>query len=214
MKSLIISGIIILAVGLLAPQITKAQGTAYVSNLDEPSIGGSPVGSDSVNRGSFITGNNAGGYLLNSIQLAMTDATGSPNSFVVTLYVNTNPFTGSLSSLGALNGSTDPETAGIYTYTSPSNLILSPDSDYVFKMTAGTAIASGAYEWSATSTSSSNASDGWLGSGIDEPSGGTIFINGQYAITAAPIPEPSILGLSSLGGLLFIWPRQKTKVAK
>ena len=69
MKNLIINGVIVLVFGFLAPQITQAQGTIYLSNLDQPSTGSLAVGSDSWIGVPFLTGNNVGGYVLNSFQL-------------------------------------------------------------------------------------------------------------------------------------------------
>ena len=42
-----IVGIIVFMVGLLTPQITRAQGIVYVSNLSQTSTGSDSVGSDS-----------------------------------------------------------------------------------------------------------------------------------------------------------------------
>jgi len=85
MKNIVISGVIVLVVALLTPQIVQAQGTIYLSNLGQPSAGSLAVGSDSWQAAIFTTGTNADGYVLNSIQLAMTDAFGTPNGFTVML---------------------------------------------------------------------------------------------------------------------------------
>ena len=50
------------------------------------------------------------------------------------------------SSLGTLNGSADPSTAGVYSYTPTSSLTLLPNAGYFAVLTAGTAVADGAYE--------------------------------------------------------------------
>jgi len=112
--------------------------------------------------GDFGTGPNAGGYLLNSIQLALGDAVGDPNGFIVMLYSNAGP-TGSYpgGSLGTLNGSLDPVAGGIYTYSPASDLILSPRAVYWVVLTSGTAVANGAYDWSFTSTSPPVSSESW-----------------------------------------------------
>jgi hypothetical protein len=62
--------------------------TAYLSNLGQSSTGSLAVGSDSWLAASFGTGTNEGGYELNSIQLAMTDASGNPSGFTVMIYTN------------------------------------------------------------------------------------------------------------------------------
>jgi hypothetical protein len=217
-----IIGIIILMVGLLAPQITRAQGIVYVSNLGQASTGSDSVGSDSWLAMGFDTGTNASGYVLDSVQLGITDATGNPSGFTVMLcaqnYNNpAGPFPGS--SLETLNGSANPSTGGIYTYTDASDLILLPSTDYFIVLTAGTTVANGAYEWSVTgigNNSSYNPSGGWLGglgpvlhssngsSWSDSP--GTTFA--QFAIDATAIPEPSSSLLILLGGGVFIYVRR------
>src|SRR5665213_2368961 len=112
MKKHIINGVIIFAVGLLAPQIIQAQGTVYLSNLGQGIGSEIGVGSNSWLGASFQTGTNAGGYFLNSIQLEMGNAFGSPSGFTALFYAasaNLNP--GSM--LGTLSGSSDPATSGI-----------------------------------------------------------------------------------------------------
>src|ERR1035437_1135557 len=130
-------------VGLLTQQITQAQGTlTYLSNLGQTSTGSGAVGSESkfttVQTTWFVTGTNAAGYTLNSVQMEMLDATtsilgSSSGGFTVTLYsatippspfINPPPELGE--SLGSLDGSTNPATGGIYTYTTASNITLLP----------------------------------------------------------------------------------------
>ncbi len=139
MKNIIISSVIVLT-SILAPQIIQAQGTmTYLSNLGQPSDGSNTVGNDSWLAALFYTGTNSTGYTLNSIQLGMADASGNPSNFMVMLYSAvgvTGIFPGS--SLGTLDGSLNPTTAGIYTFTTASNLMLSPDTQYFIVLTAGT----------------------------------------------------------------------------
>jgi hypothetical protein len=64
--------------GLLAQQLALAQGTTtYLSNLGQASAGSLAVGSDSWLAAPFGTGFNAGGYVLDSAQLSLTDASGN-----------------------------------------------------------------------------------------------------------------------------------------
>lgn len=212
---------IFLAVALSALQITQAQGTAtYLSNLGQPSSTNFSVGSDGWFAAGFSTGTNAGGYLLDSVQLAMADALGNPSSFTVMVYSNVFPiigfFPGSL--LATLNGSLSPVTGGIYTYTPASSLTLSPRTPYFIVLTAGTAIADGTYEWSATGVNSYNRSGGWFSLGYSRtlvrgsrwlPVAGTYA---QFAVNATAIPEPGVLTLfflGGLGGLGFLWHRRR-----
>ena len=218
----IIGGVIVLVFGFLTPQIAQAQGTIYLSNLGEPSTGSRAVGSNSWLAVPFVTGINDGGYILNSIQLGVADASGNPGGFTVMLYA-TKPLSASPgNSLGALSGSTDPATSGVYTYSPAGNLTLSEFTEYLIVLTAGTAVANGAYQWSFTSTSSYNQAGRWSIGTFAGPGPFLSSINGsswspipttylQLAINATAVPEPGGLGLFVLGGLLFGFGRWKAK---
>jgi len=172
-------------------------------------------------RRSFFTGNNAGGYILNSIQLGMADASGNPSGLTVMLYSNigvAGPLPGS--SLGSLSGSTSPTTAGTYTYAAPANLALSANTPYIVVLTAGTTIANGAYNWNESAyppSSSSGWSDenGILKSSNDGSSwNATSPYTGiaQFALNATAVPEPGVMGLLGMGGLFFGLCRWKKRV--
>jgi hypothetical protein len=207
----LISGIIVLTIGLFVQQTTQAQETTYLSNLGA-SIGSVPIGSDSWLGMEFETGRSTNGYTLNSIQLEMADASGNPNGFTVIiepLLGPEGPFTGG--SLGSFGGSTNPATSGIYTYTPIDNITLSPTNVYFIILTAGTSIADGAYNWS-IGTSHPASDDVYWGaaSAIAKFNNGygppTLYSNdGQYAINATAVPEPNALGLFSICILIFCW---------
>jgi hypothetical protein len=215
MNKLTFGQIIALVVGFFIPQGAQAQGTTYISNLGQSSSGSTPIASDSWFAVPFYTGANNGGYFLDSIQLSMTDASGAPSGFTVMLYTVGlgSPFPGY--SLGSLSGSFTPSTAGIYTFTAPPNVVAAY-SAYFIVLTAGTAAANGAYEWSLSGINSYNPTGGW---GVSPPP----FFNStdgrnwtpvfgtypQFAINATPVPEPGVLGLFVLGGLSLIWLRRK-----
>jgi hypothetical protein len=221
MKNPIIGSFVIVA-ALLTPQLVQAQGTTYMSDLGQSSVGSNPIGSDSWFTAGFFTGNNPNGYTLNSIQLPMTGATDNPSGFTVMIYtwgaglVFNNPGT----ILGTLNGPSDPETAGIYTYTPASSLTLLPGINYFIVLTASTTIATGAYEWSFANSPSIITYapvGGWreaLGPAANQfqSSDGSSWNYNyptsqhgwQYAINATAIPEPSPVSLLFLGtGILF-----------
>jgi hypothetical protein len=221
MKKLISSSVIVFTVALLAPQIAPAQGTiTYLSNLGQPSTGSLAIGINSWLAAEFRTGNNASGYLINSIQLGLTDASGNPSNFTAMIYTEVG-FDGSNpgSSLGTLDGSLSPVSSGVYTYADDSNITLSPNAIYYIVLTAGTAVGNGAYEWSLTSSVSYNPNGGW---GWFQPYNpfhssdglnwyGYLNTNPQFAINATAIPEPSSEILLGLGGVFFGLVRWKAK---
>jgi hypothetical protein len=186
-----------LALGLLTQQVAQSQGAiTYLSNLGGPS-----VTNISNARSGFITGNNAGGYILNAVQLAMNNPVGNPNDFTVSIYEVTNPTGGSglpgEDFVGTLNGS-DPLRAGVYTYVPTSQLILLPDSDYQLTEAGG---GSGSFEWSVTMGSQYFISlGGW--------SDGDSLFGPQYSVIATPVPEPNFCCLFALGGLGIFFHRR------
>jgi hypothetical protein len=209
--------IIMFAVALLAPQVIQAQGTTYLSSLGT-STGSPSVGSDYWLAAYFKTGVDTDGYELNSIQLGLADASGNPNGFTVMLYSATDNFAvlpGS--SLGTLNGSLNPVSSGIYTYTPASSLALSPSTDYFIVLTAGTTVANGAYEWSESAYPPS-INDWFVGNGVLHSSDGISSWNvtpylgiAQFAINATAIPEPSPSWLVLLGSGVLIYARRTYK---
>jgi hypothetical protein len=216
MKTLI-NSIIVLAVSFLTPQITRAQGTVFVSNMGQPSTGSMAVGSDSWLASGFISGTNSTGYVLNSVQLAMADASGDPSNFTVMIYGNSSPAgidPGNI--VGTLVGSLNPATIGTYTYTDDSNIVLSPQTQYFIVLTSGTAIANGAYEWSLADANFYSRGVSWgaevqVWTSGDGSSWGDTSGRPQYAIIATAVPEPSTLGLLGFGGLSLLWHRRKAK---
>jgi hypothetical protein len=196
----------ILAAGIFAPSFVQAQGTLYVSNLGQTPTGSAVVGSDSWIAQTIHTGNNPGGYALNSIQLLMDAASGSPSGFAVSIYSTSGGNNPPGSSLGSLGGS-DPATGGIFTYTA-SDITLSPSTWYLVVVTAATPVAQSAYDWSAANGQTQG--NGFI---IDDtyfssPDGSSwtfhlrqdVF---QLGIYATPVPEPSTLALVALGALFL-----------
>lgn len=206
---------VVLTVELLVPQLMPAQGTLCVSNLEQTPIGGLYVGSDSWLAQGFETGTNAGGYSLNSVQLIMNAASGSPSGFYVSIYnvSDISPY-GPQNSLGNLSGSANPSAGGLFTYTA-SDITLSPSTYYFILVNASRPIAQGAYDWSAVFGSSINNSDGWIiNMGYySSPDGSSWQFSRsdtfQLAMYVTDVPEPEIYVLAGLGLAALVFWRRK-----
>jgi hypothetical protein len=210
-------GFVLSAFGLFAVQPAPAQGTLYLSNLGEPSVGSAVIGSDAWIAQLFYTGTNSAGYILDSIQLLMGSASGSPSAFSAMIYSSSTPHpplntfsSAPDNSLGSLSG-LDPSAGGVFTYTA-SGLMLSPSTYYFIVHTAATPVAQGSYDWRSTANISIlNPSDPWelkyiYYSSTDGSSWAAHLREGvfQLAIYATAVPEPSSIALLSLGGLFFV----------
>src|SRR5439155_9744805 len=106
-------------------QTGRAQGTVYISNLGETRVGSGAVGSDFWLAQPFISGTNSTGYTLNSVQLLMNAAVGSPSGFTASIYSSAGA---PGNSLGVLAGP-DPLAGGLFSYT-PPGLMLSASTKY------------------------------------------------------------------------------------
>ncbi len=198
------------ALSVSAPTVLQAQGTStYLSNLEQPSAGSSAVGSDSWLAAGSGTGANPGGYLINFVQITLTDPSGAPGNLTVMLYTDKLGGFSPANNLGALNGPDMPATAGSYNYIPGSSLTLSPNTDYFIVLTASSKVATGAYDWSSSGANNYNPNGGWFslgggwtsGNGTSWNAGAAVF--SQFAINATAAPEPGTLGLLALGGLVF-----------
>jgi len=84
-------------------------------------------------------------------------------------------------------------------------------------LTSGNTIANGAYGWSYASANNYNPSGGWfsLGGGWTSSDGSSWNASAaafsQFAINATPAPEPGVIGLFALGGLLVAFQRRKAR---
>ena len=199
---------------LLRPQTTTAQGTTYISNLDQAAGGSMVVGSDSWLAESFFTGTNLPGYSLSSVQLKTVPASGAASGFSVAIYSNDpNNFRYPGNRLGELTGP-DPAAGGIYAYTA-ANITLSPSTYYFVVVTAATSIANGAYSWSYAGVSSYTASGGWqLGPYHHSSADGSVWNrtavpNMHFAVDASPVPEPAVAALMGIGLACLLLGRHK-----
>jgi hypothetical protein len=201
------------AIGLLLPLMAQAQGTLYISNLGQTPTGSAAIGSDAWIAQAIITGTNANGYSLNSIQLLMDAASGSPSGFNVSIYSSLSGQP--QSDLGNLAGS-DPLSGGIFNYTA-SGLDLSSSTSYFVVVTAATPVAQGAYVWSGANGFTYFGDERWAfpdtyysstdGSSWSRHIRRNVF---QMAIYATEVPEPATYALLGLGlAALSFWRRKR-----
>jgi hypothetical protein len=209
--------IVLGTLGLLLTQMAQAQGMLEVSNLGQTPTGSAAIGSDSWIAQTFVTGNSSGGYALNSIQLLMDAASGSPGGFDVSIYSKTgDPHSFTLpgdtvhDSLGSLSGP-DPSAGGLFTYTA-SGITLSPSTFYFVVVSAGTPVSQGAYNWSAANgvtLGSWTIEDLYLSSSNGSSWSATLRQDVfQMAIYTTATPEPATLALAGLGIACLIFRRR------
>jgi hypothetical protein len=206
----------VLIVELFASSPAPAQGTLYVSNVGQTPTGNAAIGSDSWIAQSIITGTNFGGYVLDSVQLLMDAATGSPNGFSVSIYSSLGG--APHNNLGNLVGP-DPSAGGVFSYTA-SSLELSPATFYFVVVTAATPVAQGTYVWSGANGPPYVGNEQWTiydvfysssdGSTWTRHARENVF---QMAVYADAVPEPSTLALAGLGpaALSLLWRRRKMR---
>ena len=198
----------LLLAGLITPVVVRAQGTTYLSNLGNTSAGSVAIGSDAWIATPFFTGPNSSGYFLNSVQLRMGSASGSPSGFSVLVYNNTGriPARG----IGSLSGA-EPTPGGTFIYTG-SGMSLAPATLYFVVVTASTPIALGSYSWSYGNTTAYNSSDNWfMGPDYYTSTDGSSWTSHliqanpfQFALNATAVPEPSSVALLCLGGPFLV----------
>jgi hypothetical protein len=206
----------ILIVALVLPLQGLAQGTLFVSTLNQTPTGNATVASDSWVAQEFFVGSNPQGYTIKSVQLLMGTPSGSPFGFSVALYDAVGGIPGN--NLGSLIGEA-PSTGGIFTY-STSGIAVLPGLHLVV-VTAESPLALGAYDWSAGpgvgQGGGAIGTDGWrIGhlywastDGISWDYSRDKYF--QMAIYATPVPEPGTMGLVALGlaALSFLWHRER-----
>ncbi len=180
------------------PLFLHAQGTIYFSSMGTPSQGSLLVGSNSWGAAWFQTGNSAGGYSLNSIQLLMGNSVGSPSGFSVMLwdFQTDQPIL-------TLTGP-NPTAAGVYSYTT-SSFLMPPSQVYWLVVTSQTSVGAGAFNWSYSSLHA--LGNPWSGGGYNVSSDGLNWIRDpdrefQFSVYASQIPEPSSLALCLTAGII------------
>ncbi len=196
---------------LLAPRLVGAQSIDYLDNTSQTVSGNFGLfnGQGDI-FAQFQTGNNADGYMLNSISILFSNATGNPGQSGGFSSVSLCPDFGNTPGAPIVYdflGNDAPTNAQLYTYTPPSSLTLNANTDYWIG--AGAFSSSGAYELSETASTTTGI-DGWTITGNVSNQGTPVANNiPQFAINATPInaaPEPTTLalaGLGAVGWLLF-----------
>lgn len=181
---------------------TYSQGTTFLSNLDETTSGGFLVGYPQRLAQPFYTGFSSSAFNLDSIQIAMDDASANVVGFSLSVHRDHEGMPGD--NLGHLIGSTNPALAGIYSYTA-SGITLSPATAY-WIVAASDSSAIGFCVWKTANSTNYISNDGWsikteMPYGLIMTSVGVIG-NGiaplQFAMNATPVPEPQIAGLCGL----------------
>jgi hypothetical protein len=192
-----------------------AQGTLYLSNLGESG------GDLSVQGGkqSFETGTASNGYMLNSITLLMGPWQGYASNFSVSIYNDNNGQAGVL--ISALDGNSDPETAGQYVYTA-TGIFLNSTTPYWIVATCDRSPSSPpfplvGYSWQVTSSTNFVSADRWsVGSAVVNtpiPVGDNSPRLLQFALNATQVPEPSVFALGGLAlGLARVARRSRSLV--
>ena len=134
---------------------TTALDTAYFSTTDVEvhNLGtdtvtgafGNTFGTDAKRATAFTTGVNAGGYTLTGVTMPFTDKVGSPANIVVAIHAAaSNGINPANSAKATLSGS-NPDTAGLYSYTCSSGCDLAASTTYFVVLSATTAGHNAAY---------------------------------------------------------------------
>ena len=110
----------------------------------------------------FTTGNNEGGYTLQSITARFLEKSGSPAGFTAAIHTanGSNPATNATHTLSG----GDPTNAAEYTFTCSGSCLLSDNTTYYLVMTATGAGTSNSYYWDttgATAETNSPSNFGW-----------------------------------------------------
>jgi len=206
-------------IGLLLPRMSRAQAV-FASNLANTPNGSFGVANnlwvaqEFIWEGLMVNGVElTPNLILNSVQLQMDPASGNPGGFSVSIYTaGTSLHLGTI--LGTLSGESNPQTPGLYTYTTPG-ITLTPAASYFVVVTDTTPSAQGSYNWS-TTTSSGTANNNLVINDVYDTSADGANWNAtirqsiaQMAIFGTPVPEPSPWPLSLCGAGLFYFIRRR-----
>jgi hypothetical protein len=198
---------------------TISRAEVVLSNLSQASAGfGLGVGTNNPADGAnlmraetFRTGMNLLGYRINSVTLSMGGSTGSGLGDLQVQLFSTAPFQPA-SSIGDFIVSSNPATAGLYTYAfSNPNLVLARETHYSIVVrspnSAGPTVSQ--YGWRIASSLDPISDPSWLlFDNLVKTEGASTWSSVraapyQFAIDATSVPEPTAIGLLAIGALVL-----------
>lgn len=209
MKNASLAVAVVLTCLFQGTSLSHAQGTTYLTGLDRLPAGSLAIGADAWSASWFQAGSNPGGYVLNSIELAMGQPVGSPAGLTIAIW----DFRAH-QPICVLAGP-EPSSAGVFTYTA-SNFSLSPRGVYWFVIKSSTPSAIGEFHWN-YSTLGLTHFELWSGGGYQSSPDGLLWtrdpsITPQFAVNATPVPEPGVPALLGIGvGLLWAARRRRAQ---
>lgn len=186
---------------ILTTLTAKSQGTLYVSNINEQTVGEDSVSSDKWITQSFLTGTNSAGYILNKVELLMSEPIGEPYGFEVYLYERKPGQINPGDKIGELYG-IEPTDAGTYSFDA-EGIYLEPFGNYYTVVTALSPNYEGSYMWCTTSNIK-GGKDRWIIDDMNYISNDGNNWQGkrythQIAVYATPVPETRTMLLVGLG---------------
>ncbi len=208
-----------LTAALLATATQSSSAATMVSNLGNKNAGVLNVRfldpNGEIRAVTFTTGATA--TQLDSVTLDMQVAGVTGGGFGVSIYGYS--VTGPSGLLASLSGSSNPATAGAYTYTDGSSLTLAANTTYFVVASVPQTSPDKSYAWSNTEETTETSSSGWsIGNrSWYRENGGSSWTQldfdatGQMSIQASAIPEPGVmlpLPVLLASGLLLRWRRK------
>ena len=175
---------------LTLSRLAPAQGSAYLSNTNQPVA--DTINLDGLVAAWFWTGTNAGGYLFNSLQFLFSESEGKPPvpTFFSVLVMGYPEI--SVPILANLVPVDNPTNAGLHAFLPDAEVMLNPNTRYPFDFisTSGTSFQN--FRWSLTDSTNSSSVDGWrVEENLNATQPGIPF----FVINATAIPEPSAFAL-------------------
>ena len=176
--------------------------TVIVDNLSQAIQDYGAVTSTTWVANQFTTDNQS--YDLTSVRLNLRTAFNTAGNFIVQIW-DDNLTTGPGNLLLTLSGSSNPASAGLYTYIPLTTVTLNPATSYW--IAAGVSSGNGIYGWNSTSTSAANGLGSVGGFSVSFDGGATW--NGSdpsahqmFSVSGFSVPEPRSYALTAGAVLL------------